>query len=183
MKLTPDEVVERLQRTIPLLQEEAAKGMRRAVDLTEQRMSELAPHGATGELSHDITHTVRHGVDGVSGLVKPRSRHAGFVDSGTGEGKAVRGSSGGAYSASTGRALTAGEERSNPSDVLTATGWGSKTRGHPLALHDAGGIAFRSRVRGQRAQHFVERTREAIGGEVETILSDVAEAVTARLWP
>lgn len=181
MNLTPNEVVERLQRTIPLLEEEAAKGMRAAVDLTEQRMSEFAPRGATGELSRDITHSVRHGANGVTGLVRPRSPHAGFVNDGTGEGKTVRTASGGAYSAS-GRVLSAGEEAANPGDALTASGWGSRT-GRPLALHLPGGVAFRQHVRGQRAQHFVERTREAVGGEVETILTDVAAAVTDRLFP
>lgn len=180
--VTQEQVTAALRETIPLLEQEAVASMRTAVDLTFERESELAPKGATGELSRDIAHVVRKTTKGVSGTVTPLSPHAGFVNFGTGQGKTLRGSQGQAYFALTGHAMTREQELADPFGVATAFGYGSKTPGKPLALHVDGGVAFRPRVRGQRARHFVERTREDVAGEVEQILASGAERATARLF-
>lgn len=180
-RLTPDQVVAEMIRTIPVLHEEAERAMGAAVELTFQRLAEYAPHGATGELAHNVTHTVHKTADGVSGLVRPRAKYAGMVEGGTGLGKTLRGSQGQAYSAS-GRGLSAAEELSGSFDVMTAYGWGSKTPGKELALHVSGGVIFRRRVRGQRPRHFVQRTRESTVGEVETLLAAGAQRAMDRLF-
>lgn len=154
-RLTPEQVVTEFARTIPVLEEEAEKAMAAAVELTFQRMSELAPKGATGDLARNVTHAVRKTPEGVSGLVRPRAKYAGFVEDGTGQGNAN------GY----------------------ASGWGAKTPGRKLALHVKGGVVYRRRVRGQRATHFVERTREGVVDEVELLLAAAAEHAARRLFP
>ncbi len=152
--LTPEQVVTEFARTIPVLEDEAEKAMQAAVELTFQRMTELAPKGATGDLARTITHTVRKTPEGVSGLVRPRAKYAEFVEEGTGQGHAY------------------------------ASGWGAKTPGRKLALHvKGGGVVYRRRVRGQRARNFVQRTRENVVDEVEQLLAVAAEHATRRLFP
>lgn len=185
--MTPEQAVTELRRTIPVIQEESERGMHEAVDLTYQRLTEQAPHGATGDLARDVTHVVRRTAHGVSGLVRPRARYAKWVEGGTGQGRVIR--TGAKHAAGAGRAynraghvLTAGEEAANPFEVMTAPGWGSKTPGHPLALHVPGGVRFRSKVRGQRARHFIQRTRDLVTDEVERLLIAGARRATDRLF-
>jgi hypothetical protein len=180
-KLGHEQVVGEILRTVPVLEEEGMRAMQHAVEVTFQRMTELAPRGETGELARDMQHSARKTAGGITGSVRPRARYARFVEGGTGEGKVVRNRSGRGYSASTGHELTAAEELANPFDAMTATGWGSKT-GRPLALHMRGGVVFRQHVRGQRARHFVERTREMTAPEVEEILIAGAQRATDRLF-
>lgn len=180
--MTPEQVVTEMARTIPVMMEEARSAMDRAVELTAERMSELAPKGSTGELARDLTRSVRATKDGLSGLVRPRKFYAGFVDQGTGQGKTARNKAGGAYSSTGRHPLSRAEELADPFGVLTASGWGSRSGG-PLAVHVRDGILFRQHVRGQRARHFVERTRDATVDEVETLLAGGAERATARLFP
>lgn len=180
-QLTPEQATAQLFKTVPALHEEGERAMREGVELTWQRMTELIPHGASGELARDVTHQVRKIGDGVSGLVKPRSKHARFVDQGTGEGKTLRSRHGTAYHAETGLPVSAEHEAGDPFGVMTATGWGAKS-GHALALHVRGGVIYRARVRGQRARHFVQRTRDSTHDEVVQLLRDGAERATDRLF-
>jgi hypothetical protein len=181
MRVTPEQASRELLRIVPALQEEAERSMRDAVEVGFQRMAELMPHGATGEMERDIQHTVRKTPDGFIGTVRPRSPHARFVEEGTGGGKTIRNRHGSAYSAETGLAVTAGEEAAGAFGVLTASGWASRTAGKPMALHIGGRVIFRSRVRGQRARHFIERTRELTHTEVMELLAGGAERATRRL--
>lgn len=182
-RMTPEQVIAGLERTVPVIQEEAVKAMRKAVDLTAERMSELAPKGATGKLSRDLQRSTHQTIDGVNGTVRPRARYAGWVDGGTGEGKSVRAKTGEAYTADGLRRISRAEELADPFNVRTASGFGSKTPGKPLALHVKGGVVFREHVRGQRARHFVERTREATADNVEEILAQGAANAAERLFP
>lgn len=178
--MSPEQVSAELRRSIPVLEEEALKAMHGAVDLTHLRMSELAP----GSIGRTVAHVVRHTSIGVSGTVRPTSKHAAFVDQGTGHGKVVRNTAGQAYSFLTGHAVSGAYELSSPFDVRTATGWGAKTPGGKLALHlKGGGTIFRSRVSGQRAQHFVEKTRLETAAQAETLLAKGAQAAADRLFP
>lgn len=181
--MTPEQVVTEFARTIPVLENEAEKAMQAAVDLTFQRMSELAPKGATGDLARNMTHSVRKTAEGVSGLVRPRAKYARFVEEGTGQGKTLRGAHGEAFSAMTGSSVSGAHEAADPLALATASGWGSKTPGRTLALHVKGGVVYRRRVRGQRARNFVQRTRENVVDEVEHLLAVAAEHATRRLFP
>lgn len=186
-RLTPEQAVAELRRTVPVLEEESEHAMRDAVELTFMRLTEQTPRGESGDLARDVIHTVRKTATGISGLVRPRKRYARYVEGGTGEGNVIR--TGAKHSAGAGRAydrsghvLTAGEEIAHPFDVMTASGWGSKTPGRPLALHLRGGVLYRSRVRGQRARGFVQRTREIVADEVERRLIGGAQRASERLF-
>lgn len=180
-QITPEEATAMILETVPALQEEGRASMGQAVELTLQRMTELMPHGATGEMERDVTHSVRMIGDGFSGKVIPRSPHARFVDQGTGQGKTIRNRHGSAYSAETGLALSAENEAADPFGALTATGWTSRSPGRPLALKIGGQTIFRQSVRGQRARHFVQHTRDSTHNEVVELLAGGAERATDRL--
>ena len=178
-QMTSEQVTDELKRTIPVLEEEAASAMHAAVDLTWARMSELAP----GSIGRTVAHTVRKTTTGISGTIRPTSPHAGFVDQGTGHGKVLRNAGGQAYSFLTGHAVSQAYELASAFDVQTATGWGAKVPGKKLALHLSSGVIFRSRVSGQRAQHFVEKTRVETESEATLLLEHGAQAAADRLFP
>lgn len=75
-----EDIAAELERTLPVMQEEAVKVMRAAVDLAVDRERGLAP----GRIGTSVSGLVRENATGVSGTIRPRSKIAGLVDKGTG---------------------------------------------------------------------------------------------------
>jgi hypothetical protein len=149
---TPEEIVAELQRTIPVLREQAARVMHDAVDLTSARMSEAAPKGRTGKLSETIRTTVRETAGGVTGTVRPGARYAGFVDKGSG-----------LY------AEHHSSIRAKAGKVLRF-------------IDSSGNVVYRAQVKGQPAQPFVEESRDSVAAEVQALLEAGAVKATEELF-
>lgn len=111
-------------------------------------------HLAPGHLSEDIAERVGSGAGSITGAVFPTPDWAKYVDEGTG-----------IY-----------VEHHHPITPLA-----SRAQGNPRAALKLKGGRFRRSVRGQRGQHFVQRTREHMEGPVGDILEKPAFTVTARL--
>lgn len=154
--MNPHQVVAEMQRTIPTLESEARASMRRAVDVTRDRMVSMAPR-RSGKLAGSIGATVHATGEGVSGTVRPRERYAEFVERGTGE-------------------YVEHHARISPKAGRTARG------GAALKFKGEGGTVFRRSVKGQKPQRFVERTRDDVLPHVEDLLAHGAELATRKLF-
>jgi hypothetical protein len=152
MSLKAEDIATELERTIPVMQEEAEAAMQEAVDITHHRLSENAPRGRTGALSEKITALTRTNATGVSGTVRPRATYAGYVNEGSG-----------IYA-----------EYHHP---ITP----KATRGPRARLKFADG-SFRRSSKGTPATHFIDRTRDETADEVEDLLAAGAQKATDRLF-
>lgn len=153
-QLNAQDVATEIERTLPVLREEASKAMHHAVELAKARLRETAPKGRTGRLSERVSGVVRETQAGVTGTIRPLEKYAAFVDKGTGL-----------------LNETGFHHPVRPTLHKTMRFVGRD-----------GGVVFRGRTKGQPPTRFIERAKDEIAADVERVLTSGAEQATKRLF-